>query len=182
MITAAIFALNLYTTMPAQADTEHSPTSTEGAAKGSANKVGQSITDVENTTIEVEKLLNEQKNQIQGLQRQLEQKQVLQDKSDEERKALSTSLDAQIEALNLLVKNWKEYKGNVHALAAETTAKKYLPWGYALAALVLFKKDTLQDKALVGLAGYGTGALIEQSDLGFGHFGVKALFKLGYSF
>lgn len=182
MITAAIFALNLYTTTSAQADTDHPTASAEGADERGALAVNRGMTDVENTANDVEKLFDDQKNQIQKLQEQLEQKQVLQNKSDEERKAFADSLDAQIKILDSVAKNWKEYKGNVHALTAEATAKKYLPWGYALVALALFKKDTLQDRALVGLAGYGTGALIEQSDLGLGHFGVKALFKLGYSF
>ena len=107
---------------------------------------------------------------------------MLQNKSDEERKALAESMKAQVDALNALIKNWKEYEGNVHALQAEENAKKYLPWGYAVVALLLFKKDAIQDKALVGLAGYGTGALIEQSNWGLGHFGVRTLFKLGYKF
>jgi TolA-binding protein len=182
VITAAIFALNLCTIIPAQADTDRPPMPQAGADKAHANAVNQGMTDVETTTNDVEKLINEQKNQIQDLQKELQQKQVLQNKSDEERKALSDSLNAQIQYLDLFAENWKEYKGNVHALQAEATAKKYLPWGYALAAVLLFKKNTWQDTALVGLAGYGTGAFIEQSDWGIGHFAVKTLFRLGYSF
>lgn len=120
--------------------------------------------------------------QIQDLQKQMELKQVLQNESDAERKALEDTLNAQMQTLDLFNKNWRDYKGNVHALQAEANAKKYLPWGYALAALILFKKNTVQDNALVGLAGYGTGALIEQTDYGIAHFGTRMLFNLGYSF
>jgi Skp family chaperone for outer membrane proteins len=182
VITAAIFALNLYTIIPAQADTDHPPIAETGTGKAHADAVNQGMSDVETTANDVEKLIDGQKKQIRDLQKELEQKQVLQNKSDEERKALSDSLNAQVQYLNLFAENWKEYKGNVHALQAEATAKKYLPWGYALAAVLLFKRNTWQDEALVGLAGYGTGALIEQSDWGIGHFAVKTLFRLGYSF
>lgn len=140
------------------------------------------MTNVENAADDVETLINEQRKQIRDLQEQMHQKQVLQDKSDAERKALADTLNAQMQYLDMFNKNWSDYKGNVHALQAEATAKKYLPWGYALAALILFKRNSVQDNALVGLAGYGTGALIEQSDYGIAHFGTRMLFKLGYSF
>ncbi len=140
------------------------------------------MTNVENAADDVETLINEQRRQIRDLQEQMHQKQVLQDKSDAERKALADTLNAQMQYLDKFNKNWSDYKGNVHALQAEATAKKYLPWGYALAALILFRKNSVQDNALVGLAGYGTGALIEQSDYGIAHFGTRMLFKLGYSF
>ena len=155
---------------------------TAEAPDNGASAVNRGMNDVESTADDVEKLFDGQMDQIRDLQKQLEQKQIMQDKSDEERKALADSLNDQIEILDAVAKNWKEYKGNVHAYVAETKAKKYLPWAYALVALALFKKDTVQDKALVGLAGYGTGALIEQSDLGLAHFGVKALLKIGYTF
>ncbi|MGA7595850.1 MAG: hypothetical protein WCA64_11710 [Gallionella sp.] len=140
------------------------------------------MTNVENSAGDVETLVNEQRKQIRDLQEQMQQKQVLQNQSDSERKALSDTLNAQMQYLDAFNKNWKDYKGNVHALQAEETAKKYLPWGYALVALILFRKNTVQDNALVGLAGYGTGALIEQSDYGIAHFGTRMLFKMGYSF
>jgi soluble cytochrome b562 len=182
VITAAIFALNAYTTTPAQADTDQLQTTAERAEKGDAAAVNQGLTDVENSTNDVEKLFDDQRNQILDLQKQLEQRQVLQNRSDYERKAFSDSLNVQIEMLDAVAKNWKEYKGNVHAFVAETKARKYLPWGYALVALALFKRDTVQDTALVGLAGYGTGALIEQTGYGLAHIGVKTLVKLGHEF
>jgi hypothetical protein len=140
------------------------------------------MTNVENTADDVETLINEQKKTIRDLQEQMRQNQVLQNQSDAERKFLADSLKIQMQYLNAFNENWKDYKGNVHALQAELNAKKYLPWGYALVALILFKKNTVQDNALIGLAGYGTGALIEQTDRGIAHYGTRMLFKMGYSF
>ena len=181
-ITAAIFALNPYAITQASADSGQSPATVAGAKEESANAVKQGMTDVENTADDVETLINEQKKQIQDLQEQVRQNQVLQNQSDAERKFLADSLKTQMQYLNVFNENWKDYKGNVHALQAEVNAKKYLPWGYALVALILFRKNTVQDNALIGLAGYGTGALIEQSDHGIAHYGTRMMFKMGYSF
>lgn len=167
---------------PAQAEPVAAEPATGSFSANEADTVMQGLDDVERAALEAEQLFNVQKKKIEELQRQLEERQILQGKSDEERKVLAESMDSQLEALNALINNWKEYKGNVHALQAEAKARKYLPWGYAAAALLLFKKDTVQDKALVGLAGYGTGSLIEQSNWGLSHLGVKTLFKFGYEF
>jgi hypothetical protein len=125
----------------------------------------------------VETFVNKQTKIIQDQQKQLQMKQVLQDQSDEERKALEDMLNAQMESIYLFKKNWKDYKGNVHALQAELRARKYLPWLYAVAAVLLFKRDTVQDNALVGLAGYGTGDLIEQTGYGIAHFGTRLVYS-----
>jgi hypothetical protein len=140
------------------------------------------LNNFDNTIDEVEKFNSDQMMKIQDLQKQLQQKQDLKEQSDAEIKVLSDTLNAQMQYLDVFNENWKDYKGNVHALQAEVNAKKYLPWGYALVALILFRKNTVQDNALIGLAGYGTGALIEQTDHGIAHYGTRMLFKMGYSF
>jgi hypothetical protein len=173
---------NPYAIKPASADTEQSAASVEDPNGASAAAVNRGMNNVENSADDVETLINEQKKTIRDLQEQMRQNQVLQNQSYAERKLLSDSLKTQMQYLNVFNENWKDYKGNVHALQAEVNAKKYLPWGYALVALILFRKNTVQDNALIGLAGYGTGALIEQTDHGIAHYGTRMLFKMGYSF
>lgn len=178
-----IFAINPNFSLQAHAEEVRPSISPEnGADKGSAAVIIDEMDDIRTNIDSVIKLTDDLKRQVKDIQDQLDQKQLLLKQSDAERKALSESLNIQIKYLDTFSKNWKEYEGNVHALNAELAAKKYLPWAYALAAVMMVKKDAWQDQAIIGLAGYGTGALIEQNDLGLGHFGVRALFKLGYSF
>lgn len=176
-ITAAIFALNPYAITPASADTDQPPSSAAGANAESANSVNQGITNIENSVDEIDTYIDKQKTKFQEQQEDLEKRKALDHQSEATIQLLKDQINAQEQYLDTFKKNWRDYKGNVHAMQAEMNARKYLPWLYAVAAVLLFKRDTVQDNALVGLAGYGTGDLIEQTGYGIAHFGTKLVYS-----
>jgi len=139
--------------------------------------VNRGIIDIENSVDDIETYVEKQKLKLREQQEELQKRRALQQQSDAQIRLLNDQLNAQIEYLDTFKKNWRDYKGNVHAMRAEMNARKYLPWAYALAAVMLFKRDTVQDSALVGLAGYGTGDLIEQSGHGIAHYGTLLWYR-----
>lgn len=87
---------------------------------------------------------------------------------------ISTILKQQNKFLKLIDDDFKAYSKNADKYIFTTNGKKYVPYLYMLAALSI-SKDNIESKLLYGLAGYGGGALIENS--GYGLTGLTAYIK-----
>ena len=79
--------------------------------------------------------------------------------------AIKNKINLNIKKQKELSLKYKEIDANFEQYVFQTKTQTIVPFIYAIAAIVTQKGD-LGEKALYGLAGYGTGALVENSGYG----------------
>ena len=135
----------------------------------STEELGRQLTDYGK---QLGQLADEYEDQRKAMETELKNLQDLlreQKISTQEARTKAESLQSKIllsaEKQQELNNKYQEIDANFEKYVFQTRAQKYVPFIYAIAAISL-TSGTVSEKALYGLAGYGTGALIENTGYG----------------
>jgi hypothetical protein len=187
IITVATLTLNLIPIDSAFADPASSVTpassvaptgSVTSNAETGADQGEQSLNNMLNMFEQCDKQRETYYDQIEGLKTLYDDGQISLEARDSALMNLRVQLVQQQQYIKLMGEDFKEYENNHNAFVYKTRAQKYLPYVYALVALAVVHGNTWSDKAVIGLAGFGTGALVEGSGYGLSNLTTWAGIKL----
>ena len=141
----------------------------DAEADGSTEELGRQLTDygkkLDRLADEYEDQRKAMESELKNLQDLLTEQKISTQEARTKAESLQSKISLSAEKQQELNNKYQEIDTNFEKYVFQTRAQAIVPFFYAIAAITL-TSGSVGDKALYALAGYGTGALIENTGYG----------------